>query len=146
MPLGCEGDCQISRTDVVRTSGNRIPTGGPGTEAKQQTRLVATYCNSEQYSCLSIMQEYYSTVALGGRGAHSSLPTIVQSPLQYGRGTGPSISDARESQHLDLVEHILSQTGELDAVGGVAVHRPEVNRTVGVLLFVHHLIRSGHRR
>lgn len=31
MPLGAAGGCQISRTDVVLTSGNRMPTGGPGT-------------------------------------------------------------------------------------------------------------------
>lgn len=31
MPLGAAGGCQTSRTDVVRTSGNRMPTGGPGT-------------------------------------------------------------------------------------------------------------------
>lgn len=37
MPLGWAGDCQIRRTEVVRTSGNRIPTGGPGTAAKQPT-------------------------------------------------------------------------------------------------------------
>lgn len=31
MPLGVAGGCQISRTEVVLTSGNRMPTGGPGT-------------------------------------------------------------------------------------------------------------------
>lgn len=31
MPLGAAGGCQISRTDVVLTSGNRMPMGGPGT-------------------------------------------------------------------------------------------------------------------
>lgn len=40
MPLGCEGDCQISRTEVVRTSGNRIPTGGPGTAGKRHNTEV----------------------------------------------------------------------------------------------------------
>lgn len=34
MPLGCAGDCQIKRTEVVLTSGKRIPTGGPGTAGK----------------------------------------------------------------------------------------------------------------
>lgn len=40
MPLGCEGDCQMSRTEVVRTSGNRMPTGGPGTAGKQKTSYI----------------------------------------------------------------------------------------------------------
>lgn len=31
MPLGAAGGCQISRTDVVLTSGKRMPMGGPGT-------------------------------------------------------------------------------------------------------------------
>lgn len=31
MPLGWAGLCQMSRTELVRTSGNRMPTGGPGT-------------------------------------------------------------------------------------------------------------------
>lgn len=31
MPLGWAGGCQMSRTEVVLTSGKRIPTGGPGT-------------------------------------------------------------------------------------------------------------------
>lgn len=39
MPLGCEGDCQISRTEVVRTSGNRMPTGGPGTSSRVLSRM-----------------------------------------------------------------------------------------------------------
>jgi len=47
---------------------------------------------------------------------------------------------------MDLIEHIFSQTGELDAVGGVAVHHPEVDCTVRVLLFVPHLIQRGDKR
>lgn len=31
MPLGWAGGCQMSRTELVLTSGKRIPTGGPGT-------------------------------------------------------------------------------------------------------------------
>jgi hypothetical protein len=31
IPFGVAGGCQISLTDVVLTSGNRMPMGGPGT-------------------------------------------------------------------------------------------------------------------
>lgn len=69
------------------------------------------------------------------------IPTIVQSPLQDGRRARPSISDPCESQNLDLVKHILPQTSQLDAVGGVPFHRPEMGCGVRVLLLIHHLIR-----
>lgn len=39
IPLGCAGDCQMSRTELVRTSGNRIPTGGPGTSSSVRSRM-----------------------------------------------------------------------------------------------------------
>lgn len=34
-PLGAVGGCQMSRTEVVLTSGNSIPTGGPGTGMRE---------------------------------------------------------------------------------------------------------------
>lgn len=40
MPLGWAGGCQMSRTEVVLTSGKRIPTGGPGTAISEITHLV----------------------------------------------------------------------------------------------------------
>lgn len=40
MPLGAVGGCQISRTDVVLTSGNRMPTGGPGTEGTKEKQVA----------------------------------------------------------------------------------------------------------
>lgn len=42
IPLGCAGGCQMSLTDVVLTSGNRMPTGGPGTETIYQKGLKRT--------------------------------------------------------------------------------------------------------
>lgn len=40
MPLGAAGGCQTSRTDVVRTSGNRMPTGGPGTGGTREEQVT----------------------------------------------------------------------------------------------------------
>lgn len=65
--------------------------------------------------------------------------TVVQGSLQDGRRAAPPVSDASEGQNLDLVEDVLAQTGELDAVAGVALHRPEVGSGVRVLLLVDHL-------
>ena len=36
IPFGCAGGCQVRHTEEVRTSGNRIPTGGPGTKGHEQ--------------------------------------------------------------------------------------------------------------
>lgn len=74
------------------------------------------------------------------------VPTIIQSPLQDGWRTGPSNSNPRESQNLDLIQNVFPKTGELNAVGGVPLHHPEVDRTVRVLLFEHHLIQGRERR
>lgn len=41
--------------------------------------------------------------------------TVIQCPLQDGRVAGAAVPDAREGQHLDLVEHVLAQACELDA-------------------------------
>ena len=76
---------------------------------------------------------------------HFCVPTIVQRPLQDGRRTGFSISDPSESKNLDLVEHIFPQTGQLDAVGSVPLHRPEVDCPVRVFLLVRHLIQRADR-
>lgn len=40
MPLGCAGGCQISLTEVVLTSGKRMPTGGPGTITHKICRMT----------------------------------------------------------------------------------------------------------
>lgn len=40
MPLGAAGGCQISRTDVVLTSGNRMPIGGPGTGGTEERQVT----------------------------------------------------------------------------------------------------------
>lgn len=68
--------------------------------------------------------------------------TIIQGPLQNGGRAAPPVSDAREGQDLDLVQDVLAQTAQLDAVAGVALHRPEVRRCVRVLLLIHDLKRT----
>lgn len=40
IPLGCAGGCQISLTEVVLTSGNKMPTGGPGTVTANEKSLA----------------------------------------------------------------------------------------------------------
>lgn len=72
--------------------------------------------------------------------------TIVQGSLQNGRRAAPPIADPCEGQDLDLVQDVLAQTGQLDAVAGVALHRPEAGRRVGVLLLVHDLKYAGYPR
>lgn len=72
--------------------------------------------------------------------ASAHFPTIIQSPLQDGWRTGPSISNSCKSQNLDFIEHVFAQTSQLNTVCGIALHCPEVDCTVRVLLFVHHLI------
>lgn len=72
--------------------------------------------------------------------------TIVQGSLQNGRRAAPPISDPCKGQDLDLIKNILAQTGQLDAVAGVALDRPEAGSRVGVLLLVHDLKYSGHPR
>lgn len=67
--------------------------------------------------------------------------TIIQSPLQDVWRAGPSIPNPCESQNLDLVEDVFPQTSQLDTMGGIPLHCPEVDCTVRVLLFVHHLIQ-----
>lgn len=124
MPLGWAGGCQISLTDVVLTSGKRMPTGGPGTVTQRsygpdkRLRLIIQNC----------------------------IFTIVQGSLQDGRGAAPSIADPCKGQDLDLVEDILAQTRQLDAVAGVALNRPEAGSCVRVLLLVQHLKHSGYPR
>lgn len=39
IPLGCAGGCQISLTELVLTSGNKMPTGGPGTVTANEKSL-----------------------------------------------------------------------------------------------------------
>lgn len=56
--------------------------------------------------------------------------TIIQGPLQNGRQAAPSISYTCESQDLDFIEDILSQTAQLHTVSSVAVHHPEVGSCV----------------
>ena len=65
--------------------------------------------------------------------------TVVQGALQDERGAGAAVPDPREGQHLDLVEDVLAQRAQLDAVAGVALHRPGPGRSVRVLLLVDHL-------
>lgn len=47
--------------------------------------------------------------------AHRDSLTIIQRPLQDGRVAGAAVPDAREGQHLDLVEHVFAQARELGA-------------------------------
>ena len=72
------------------------------------------------------------------------LRTVVQGALQDGRGAGTAVPDPREGQHLDLVEDVLAQRAELDAVAGVALHRPRLGGSVRVLLLVDHLEGTSH--
>lgn len=68
--------------------------------------------------------------------------TIIQGPLQNGRRAAPSVSYAREGQDLDLIQDVLAQTAQLDAVAGVALHCPEVGSRVRILLLKHDLKRT----
>lgn len=68
--------------------------------------------------------------------------TIIQGSLQDGRRAAPPVSDSCERQHLDLVEDVLAQASQLDAVAGVALHRPEVRSSVRVFFLIHHLENS----
>lgn len=70
--------------------------------------------------------------------------TIVQGSLQNGRRAAPSITDPGKGQDLDLIQDVLAQTSQLDAVAGVALDRPEAGCRVGVLLLVHHLKHAGY--
>lgn len=65
--------------------------------------------------------------------------TVIQRPLQDGRVAGAAVPDAREGQHLDLVEHVFAQACELDAEGRVPFHQPDPGLGVRVLLLIHHL-------
>lgn len=65
--------------------------------------------------------------------------TVVQGSFQDGRRAAPPVSDSSEGQNLDLVEDVFAQTGQLDAVAGVALHRPEVWSGVRVFFLVDHL-------
>lgn len=62
--------------------------------------------------------------------------TVVQGPLQDGRVAGAPVADAREGQHLDLIQHVLAQACELGAAGRVPFHQPEPRWGVRVLLLV----------
>lgn len=140
MPFGWAGDCQIRRTDVVRTSGNRIPTGGPGTVSRRlffrRNRKVPpaflTFKLKALFNC--------NTLAL------PRALTIIQSPFKDGWRGGPSIPNPCESQNLNLIEHIFPQTSQLDTVCGIPLHCPEVDRTVWVLFLICHLTRWGDRK
>ena len=72
--------------------------------------------------------------------------TVVQGPLQNGRRAAASVTDPCEGQDLDLIQDVLVQTGQLDAVAGVALHRPGAGGRVRVLLLVHDLRHRGHTR
>lgn len=72
--------------------------------------------------------------------------TIIQGSLQNGWRAAPSVTDPGKGQDLDLIQDILAQTSQLDAVAGVALHRPGAGSRVRVLLLVHHLRHSGHAR
>lgn len=65
--------------------------------------------------------------------------TIIQGPFQDGRRAAPPVADAGEGEHPDLVEDVLAQTRQEDAVAAVAVHRPEARSCVRVLLLVNDL-------
>ena len=52
---------------------------------------------------------------------------------------GAPVADAREGQHLDLIQHVLAQACELGAAGRVPFHQPEPRWGVRVLLLVEHL-------
>lgn len=62
IPLGWAGDCQISLTEVVRTSGNKIPTGGPGTG--KNTSLLITWTCVKPIVCLHTSRLFYCKVGL----------------------------------------------------------------------------------
>lgn len=70
--------------------------------------------------------------------------TVVQGSLQNGWRAAPSVTDPCKGQDLDLIQHVLAQTSQLDAVAGVALHRPGAGGLVRVLLLVHDLRHSGH--
>lgn len=73
-----------------------------------------------------------------GQGQGRAL-TVIQRPLQDGRAAGAAVPNAREGQHLDLIEDILAQARELDAEGRVPFHQPDPGLGVRVLLPVQHL-------
>lgn len=73
------------------------------------------------------------------RGGAGMALTVIQRPLQDRGAAGAAVPDARESQHLDLVEHVLAQARELDAEGRVPFHQPDPGLEVRVLLPVQHL-------
>lgn len=52
MPLGCAGGCQMSLTDVVLTSGKRMPTGGPGTVTHKMTNQVRVLHVTLKKNCI----------------------------------------------------------------------------------------------
>lgn len=72
-------------------------------------------------------------------GAQGFKLTIIQRPLQDGRVAGAAVPDAREGQHLDLVEHVFAQARELGAAGRVPFHQPEPGLGIRVLLLIYHL-------
>lgn len=76
----------------------------------------------------------------------NSMFTVVQGSLQNGGRAAPAVTDPSEGQDLDLVQDVLAQSRQLDAVAGVPFHRPGAGSRVRVLLLVHHLRHSGHAR
>ena len=102
-----------------------------------------------EQSSTEILSASVPLKTLRGKNNDSSITTwlnpftVVQRPLQDGRRAAASVPDASEREHLDLVQDVLAQTAQLDAVAGVAVHCPEVGRFVRVLLFVHNLRDAG---
>lgn len=78
--------------------------------------------------------------------ALSCAPTIIQGPFKNRWRARPSISNPCECQNLDLIEHIFPQTSQLDTVSGISLYCPEVDWTVRVFFFIHHLTQWGDRR
>ena len=95
MPLGWAGGCQMSLTEEVLTSGNRMPTGGPGTMGdryvRQQYIMNPTIILQKVsvYVCVGVCVSVYVCVC-------ASVVTVVQGPLQDGGGAGSAIADACE--------------------------------------------------
>lgn len=48
--------------------------------------------------------------------------TIIQGSLQDGRRAAPSVTNPCKGQDLDLIQDVLAQPSQLDAVAGVALH------------------------
>lgn len=65
--------------------------------------------------------------------------TVIKRSLKDGRSTWHAVAYACEGQNLDLIEDVLSQTSELNAVCGISLHRPEPQSSICILFLVDHL-------